>query len=297
MTEARKQTSRPARSNTGARHPFLPLSGVRPGSADALDPEQLRSSTTAAAAKSPLGLPELFPLGRSTLQEQAYQQLRGAVMGGIFKPGTVITIRAVADALGTSPMPVRAALQRLEAEGALKALGGNRSLTIPAMTPAEYLELVDIGILLEGLAAERAAERITAAEIGHVEDACRDMQSASAAGDRDAYVTANWAFHMGIYRASHMHTLLSMIERRWLRTGPYVRFQAPSVDRMLDSMPNHWHALDAIRVRDGAAARQAIANDLRESADRLLTILHDPVESVKLNVLEEEEGEGERMPV
>lgn len=225
------------------------------------------------AGAATTGLPAFDPLDRATLQDQAYLQLRSAVMGGIFQPGTTITIRAAAEALGTSPMPVRAALQRLEVEGALVARGSKRTLEIPALTLDEYVELVDIGVHLEGLAAERAVERITAEEIEEVADACQEMQEAAERGDRSAYVRANWKFHAGIYRASRMEVLLGMIERRWLRIGPHVAAMMPDANAMIASMPNHWQALEALRRRDGAAARQSIVNDLTDCSVTLIEIL------------------------
>ena len=63
-----------------------------------------------------LNLPSLPPVARYTLQEQAYLRLREALMNGHFVPGQA---RAAAEALGTSPMPVRDALRRLEIEHAL----------------------------------------------------------------------------------------------------------------------------------------------------------------------------------
>jgi len=222
---------------------------------------------------SPSGLPEFGRLDRATLQTQAYQQLRKAVMGGVFKPGTVITIRAAADALGTSPMPVRAALQRLEAEGALVARGSKRTLEIPNLTIEEYHELRDIRIVLEGLAAERAVANIEAAELQEVERNCRAMQAAADAGDREGYVRANWTFHLSIYRASHMESLVAMIEGLWLRVGPYVQLMMPDRKSMVASMPDHWHMVEALKQRDGRAASQAIADDISHSAVNLMKVL------------------------
>jgi DNA-binding GntR family transcriptional regulator len=219
------------------------------------------------------GLPAFGPLDRATLQAQAYQQLRRAVMGGMFAPGTVITIRAAAEALGTSPMPVRAALQRLETEGALVARGSKRTLQIPTLTADEYLELRDIRLALEGLAAERAVERIEPGELEEVEGNCQQMQVAAAAGDVQAYVRANWAFHLSIYRASRMESLVAMIETVWLRVGPYVKFMMPDQASLITSMPDHWRILNALKRADGAEARKAIGDDIVHSAINLLRVL------------------------
>ena len=53
------------------------------------------------------------------LQEQLYQRIREGLLAGRFQPGQALKIRDLAAEWGTSPMPVRAALQRLVAEGAL----------------------------------------------------------------------------------------------------------------------------------------------------------------------------------
>jgi DNA-binding GntR family transcriptional regulator len=213
------------------------------------------------------------PLDRATLQSQAYEQLRRAVMAGVFKPGTAITIRAAAEALGVSPMPVRAALQRLEAEGALVARGSKRTLAIPALTAEEYRELRDIRIVNEGLAAERAAEAMTSAETSAVERRCAAMQKAADAGDVAAYARANWELHRSVYRASRMAILVGLIEGLWLRVGPYVPIMMPDPESLTRSMPDHWAIVEACRRRDGKAARAAISADIAHSAVRLLASL------------------------
>ena len=218
-------------------------------------------------------LPSFDPLDRMTLQAQAYQQLRKALMAGVFKPGTVITIRAAAEALGTSPMPVRAALQRLEAEGALVARGSKRTLEIPALTRDEYQELRDIRVQLDGLAAERAAANVTPDEVDEIDALCRAMQAAAEAGILDDYVRTNWDFHLAICRASRMERLVALIENLWLRIGPYVPLMMPDRESMVASMGAHWRAVEALRARDGVAARQAIADDLTNSGAKLMTQL------------------------
>jgi DNA-binding GntR family transcriptional regulator len=84
-------------------------------------------------------LPSLPPAARYTLQEQAYLRLREALISGHFVTGQAITLRAAAEALGTSPMPVRDALRRLEIEHALVPRS-NRTLGVPEMTYASLTE-------------------------------------------------------------------------------------------------------------------------------------------------------------
>jgi len=83
-------------------------------------------------------LPSLPPVARYALQD-TYLRLREALMSGHFVPGQAITLRTAAEALGTSPMPVRDALRRLEIEHALVPRS-NRTLGVPEMIYASLTE-------------------------------------------------------------------------------------------------------------------------------------------------------------
>ena len=103
--------------------------------------------------------------------------------------------------------------------------------------------------------------------------AIKRWRSAAAAGDHGAYLRANWAFHSAIYRASGSQLLVSLIEPTWLRIGPYVRLMLPDRRNLTESLGNHLRAVDALRRRDPAAARQAIVQDITDSAEGLARML------------------------
>ena len=102
----------------------------------------------------------LRPVGRDSLRDQAYAAIRDGVLAGRFAPGERVTIRALAASLGTSPTPVREALNQLVAEGTFELLP-NGSASIPAMTLDRFAQLRAMREALEGLAAERAAAVMT----------------------------------------------------------------------------------------------------------------------------------------
>lgn len=235
----------------------------------------------AAEAKSALGahgpidkpaMPDLSPVTRNTLQEQAYLRLRQALMSGQFAPGQSITLRAAAAALGTSVMPVRDALRRLEIEHALVPRG-NRTLGVPEMTYASLTELREIRMVLEGLAAEKAAPLITPRELSVLDTLYQALATAASAGSCEDYMRANWSFHSAVYRTSRSELLVAVIEPLWMRIGPYVRFMLPDRKSMVASLGNHSSAVEALRRHDGSSARQAIQRDLFESAEGLAAML------------------------
>src|SRR5690349_255429 len=80
---------------------------------------RLKAAAPRAADGARAGMATLGQLKADTLVEQAYQALREAITKGKFPPGAALSIRSLAQAMGTSAMPIRDSLQRLAAEGAL----------------------------------------------------------------------------------------------------------------------------------------------------------------------------------
>lgn len=222
----------------------------------------------------------ISPVVRNTLQDQAYNKLREALMSGLFKPGQRLTLRATAEVMGTSPMPVRDAVRRLEIEHALEPQP-NRTLGVPEMTYASLIELRDVRIALEGLAAEKAAQLIEPGELALIDAHYRDLSAAASAGVHGAYMQANWAFHSAIYRASRSQLLVSLIEPAWMRIGPYVSLMLPDGKSLVDSLGNHLRALRALQQRDAGAARQAIGQDIWDSAEGLAKLLREREEEAR----------------
>ena len=82
---------------------------VRPGAEAGTDLSQ-------PIAYQLLPLPPMEPVAHSPMHEMVYDRIREAFASGQMVPGQRIVIRDLAHALGTSMMPVRDALRRLEAD-------------------------------------------------------------------------------------------------------------------------------------------------------------------------------------
>lgn len=213
--------------------------------------------------------------GAPTVQRQVYDRLRRALMSGRFAPGETISLRKLAARFQTSTTPVREALRRLESEGGLVA-GANRMLSVPEPDLATVRELYDIRVAVEGMAAARAAGRITPAELATVDAACEAMAEAAAAAAIERYLEQNWRFHAAIYAAGRAPILQGIIEGLWLRAGPLIRL-VPGPAHFAQSMRSHRAALAALHAGDAQAAREAIERDLRDAAADLARLLepHD----------------------
>lgn len=221
---------------------------------------------------APIAFPALRQVARATLQEQVYRQLREALMSGRFQPGQKLTIRGLAEALGSSPMPVREALQRLSAENAFEVSGTAR-LRVPMMTVARLREIRDARAALEGLLAERCIQRLEVGDLAQIEDIYQAMQQAVDSQDVPRYLWTNFAFHRRIYAVARAELIVAAVETFWLHMGPCFALVAPEPAHLDRSMEAHARILAALEARDGAAARAAVADDIMQAADSLGRLL------------------------
>ncbi|WP_207002178.1 GntR family transcriptional regulator [Trinickia mobilis] len=203
-----------------------------------------------------------------TLGTKVYQQLREAIMSGRFPPGQPLSLRGVAEAVGSSTMPVRGALTRLQAEGALVD-GPGRALMVPPITVEMLEELRDVRIALEGCVAERAASRMTDEHLNAIQQIYDEMDAHVNAGDAAAYLRTNFAFHTAIYAQGASEVTLAIIQNLWMRIGPFLNMVAPDVRHMRRSMTAHKMIVDALWNRDGPGAHAGIAKDIGDAAQDL----------------------------
>ena len=196
------------------------------------------------------------------LHTSIHDELRRRMITGKIMPGVGLSTRGLALELGVSQMPVRDALSRLAAEGAI-AIRSKRRIEVPAMTQGRFSDLLHCRLLLEPEAAVLALPSIDAARLKRLRKIDADLDRAMAAGDVIGYMECNYAFHFNIYAANARPTLNRLIETLWLQFGPFMR-TVYNHHGAADLVDQHRLALDAIAVRDAEGLRRAIASDIAD---------------------------------
>lgn len=207
-----------------------------------------------------------------TLHEQVYQTLTRALMAGRIPTGKKLTSRKLAAELGTSDMPVRAALARLQSLRALEALP-NGSLVLPRMSRERFADLMAARVLCEGQAAELAASRATQAELRAIRRAGAALTQAAMDQDIDDYLERNYEFKFRVYEACGSDALIFLIETLWLQVGPFLRQYSDKFEGLLSGILEidyHDELVAALGEADGKAAGEAMRRDIGEGADYLL---------------------------
>lgn len=201
------------------------------------------------------------PATSSTQQDDTYAVLRQWMTVGKFLPGERLKIRDVAAELGVGVMPVRAALLRLAAEGALTH-SPNCGVAVPKLSRAEFDDVLQNRLLLEGEAAERGALRLSAEDKRTLQALVHTMDEALKRVDAKAYLDANEEFHVRLYRAAGSPLLMALIETVWLKVGPLSNqlFEEAAAPAVLNQA--HEDLMRALDTGDAGAARRAIERDL-----------------------------------
>jgi DNA-binding GntR family transcriptional regulator len=210
---------------------------------------------TAAAEKS-------APGGKPVLHASIYEELRGRMITGKIMPGVGLSTRGLAQEMGVSQMPVRDALSRLAAEGAVQ-IRSKRKIEVTAMTAERFADLLGCRLLLEPQAAADALPHIGPGLLKRLREIDARIDAAMERGDVIRYMEYNFQFHFTLYRANKRPTLNRLIETLWLQFGPFMRvvYGRFGTANLID---HQRVAVDAIQSGDAEALRRAIASDISD---------------------------------
>ncbi len=208
--------------------------------------------------------------------EAIYKELRRSIIMGHLKPGERLNIEALAGKYQTSITPVRDAIQRLSHEE-LVTVRPRFGYFVTHITLKKLTDMLDLRLILEVAAVERAAERITLAEI----HAMRHVHAGYTGDDDvsyDRYTDENRRFHYLLAEASGNHELANLLGHVH---DTLARFMV--IRHAGETQPvNHTRIVDALANQDVACARQAIIEEVEASRKAILA-----------KVLEDESGSWE----
>ena len=211
------------------------------------------------------------PSGKTPAHQQVYEQLRSMILFGDLAPGQAVTIQGLTAELAAGMTPVREALRRLIAEGALTHQG-NRRVSVPLLTPDCVDELGFMRLTLEPELTRRAARHMTADRLAQLRAIDADLNTAIAGGDVGGYLTHNYRFHTAIYDSAQAAIMAATVDRLWLRFGPSLRVVCGRFGT--SNLPDkHADLLDALAAQDIDAAATAMAEDVDQGTRQVRAAL------------------------
>lgn len=202
--------------------------------------------------------------------DKAYELLKQRLIGGSYAPGAQLKEEHLARELDISRTPVRVALKRLVQDGLATAEAG-RGVRVAEWTEADIQETYHLRSLLEGHAAELAAQRGGPALAAHLRALNERMEAAIArggAGMAQRVQEVNSEYHRAILEASGSPRLRALLAG--LIDMPVVvrSFFISTPEDMGQSLQHHRDLAAAVEAGDPELARQVMQLHLRVAAQR-----------------------------
>jgi GntR family transcriptional repressor for pyruvate dehydrogenase complex len=223
------------------------------------------------------------PLPRLRTHEQVVAEIESRLIAGTLKAGDRLPPeRQFAEALGVSRGAVREALRILEAIGVVEAGTGSGptsgsmivkdSIAGMAMVLRIHLQLasftqedlLEIRLLIEGMAARKTAEGATVEVISELRGLIEEMRGVHTTA---SYNDLDAAFHVGIVRASGnaLAAVFMAALREALRQAMVAAFETLEnpVSTMTALTDEHAAIVEAIAAGDGDRAAELVVTHIR----------------------------------
>jgi DNA-binding GntR family transcriptional regulator len=205
--------------------------------------------------------------------EIAYREIRARIIDGRYGPGHRLVLSTLARELDVSPVPVREAIRRLEAEG-LVQFERNVGARVATLQDDEWEQLVEMLALLDGFAFAAAAPRITGpdlAEARRLNGALREAASAEQI-DHESVMLLHRRFHRVLYRCCGNRYVIESLDGIWDRIdASRVLVTLYPALRLATAVDEHDALLDRLeRGEDDAGVLETCAREHNLNAIRTI---------------------------
>lgn len=222
-----------------------------------------------------MSLPQIPHTSRKV--DQVFEAMHTAIMSGELPAGQHLRIRDIAAQLGTSVMPVREAIRRLEENGLAESLP-HRGAVVKSLSPEELLDIYTVRRLLEIEATRQGAARATAEDHAAMDSELKAIDQALTAGHSVEYLNHDEDLLSVVYAASGNPVLLTTIQMLWQRCRPYKIVGVKGEQRSMgqhELLTFQQRLVEAVRAGDPDKAATATAGSLDAAIQRIRDALDD----------------------
>ncbi|UKA55242.1 GntR family transcriptional regulator [Arthrobacter sp. FW305-BF8] len=203
---------------------------------------------------------------RPQLSERATAHIRGLIMSGELRPGTLVRPETIGEELGISTTPAREALQALRVEGFLQ-LVPRRGFVVGPLTGEDIRDLFQVQALIGGELAARAAAKATERDVAELEALHHELIAAAARNDHERLEEKNHAFHREINLLADSRKIIWLLGLVTRYVPRQFYSSIPGWPRA--TMDDHAELLKGIKAKDPAATRVAMHQHIVHSGELL----------------------------
>lgn len=219
--------------------------------------------------------------------QQAYDYIQQCILDGRLQAGSVVSEASLARQLGISRTPVGAAIRKLAHEGLVEQVPRYGTI-VRLPTRDDIVELYELREAIEGFAAARAADRISAEALTQLDRYCRVFQELIDelrrlgtpeldAAQMRRFLTADMAFHLSIVQAAGNRRMMAIVQNSQIIGQVFRMPRRPHDLRVVEAACQfHTGVKEALDRRDGPAARETMIAHIRSGKKERLDV-HDRI--------------------
>jgi DNA-binding GntR family transcriptional regulator len=208
------------------------------------------------------------------LYQQAYEEIKGSILSGKFKPGSTITVSQLTEEFQISRTPLKEALRQLQNEGllVLHPMGPK----VIQFNKQDISELCYCRLVLEKEMIGFAVDHITDAELHEIEEVLRKAESCVKDGkNNEIFLEYNSRFHEILMNACPNKMLLQLLEVTRNKLLLYRAISIKDTNDQLKIISEHYEILKALQKRDKKKAIEAIEKHLLTDQSRYNLVIEE----------------------
>lgn len=147
--------------------------------------------------------------------QRVYRTIRDRVVSGEYSPGYRLVLSRLAQEFDVSPVPVREAVRRLEAQGLVDHTR-NVGFEVTGVDPARYSEAMETLAILEGAATALSAPHLDTETLARARAVNERMRGIEGALEPVRFTELNLDFHTLLSSACPNAHLLEMLAAEWI---------------------------------------------------------------------------------
>jgi DNA-binding GntR family transcriptional regulator len=209
---------------------------------------------------------------RELLADRAYVELRDRIVTLGIPPGAPIDEDLLGQQLEMGRTPVREAIKRLALEN-LVTVFPRRGTFASEINITDLNHISDVRIVLEGHAAQRAAERVTTAQRAELEDILEALGRSQGSDDLEALMALDARVHRFIYRCTGNPYLEETLTRYFNLSLRIWHLVIDRLPHLFARVHEHDDVLRAIAAGDGEQARAILSEHIVTFEREIRTVL------------------------
>nr|WP_207719551.1 GntR family transcriptional regulator [Peptostreptococcus canis] len=215
-----------------------------------------------------VGLSNLNLDSYKPLRDVVFENIRGAIMDGTLKPGERLMEIQLAELLGVSRTPIREAIRKLELEGLVVMLP-RKGAYVANISKKDLIDILEVRIGLEGMAAFYAAERISDEGVKKLEKISEELKEYVCKNDVKNMLIKDEEFHNCIFEFTGNSRLKSMMLSVWETVYRFRLKYMSDYSSAVNIVDEHKKIIDALK-KGKADLAEKLAKEHIEKAEQFM---------------------------